>query len=148
MAGEPEPQDLGADRPRALELDLTWTRDFQFEARGRGGVVVTIDGDGAAGPSPMESLLAALGSCAATDIVDILRKGRRPPRELSVRLKGERREEVPRRYVRIRAVVRIAGEVDRPRAERAVKLAFEKYCSVRASLDPALPIEVGLRLEP
>ena len=129
-----------------LSVELAWQGDLRFDARGT-GQRVTLDGDAAAGPSPMEALLAARGSCAASDIVDILRKGRRPPRSVSLRLTGERRDEIPRRFTRIRAEVRITGEVDRARAERAVQLAFEKYCSVGASLDPAIPVEVDLRLE-
>jgi putative redox protein len=135
------------EKPPPLTLELVWSGDFRFRVRGR-AAAVTLDGDAAAGPSPMEALLAALGSCAATDVVDILHKGRQPLRSLSVRLAGERREEVPRRFTRILAEVVIGGPVERAKAERAVRLAFEKYCSVRATLDPAMPVETRVVMAP
>lgn len=134
--------------PPALRLELVWERDLRFVARGQSGGGVTIDGDAATGPSPMETLLAALASCAASDVVDILRKGRQPLGSLVLRLTGERQEQIPRRFTRILAEVRISGAVEPAKAERAVQLAFGKYCSVRASLDPGIPIELDLRLEP
>lgn len=146
-AEAPAGDDAPGTKSPELTLELVWDGDFRFEASGRGGAKVVVDGDSAAGPSPMEALLAALGSCAATDVVDILRKGRQELHGLAIRLVGERREEIPRSFTRIRAEVRIAGPVERAKAERAVKLAFEKYCSVKASLDPAIPVEVDVRLE-
>lgn len=143
-AGHP----AGGIRPPPLEVELAWTGDLRFEAAGGGGRRGLVDGDSLAGLSPMETLLAALGSCAASDVVDILRKGRESFRSVVVRLSGERRAEIPRRFVRVRVEVRVAGAVERSRAERAVSLAFEKYCSVRATLDPELPMEIDLRLEP
>jgi putative redox protein len=134
--------------PTALEVTVDWTGDFRFAGRGASTVSIDVDGDGKTSPSPMEALLAALGSCAGYDIVDILRKGRRTPRALSLRLVGERRQEVPRRFTRIAVLVRIGGPVEVERAERAVRLAFDKYCSVRATLDPAMPIEVATVVEP
>jgi putative redox protein len=138
-------QDPGA--PPVLDVAVGWIGEFRFEGRGRSGATLQIDGDGNIATSPMEALLAALGSCAGYDVVDILQKGRRPPREMRIQLAGERTSEVPRRFVRIRVEVRIAGEVEPERAERAVTLAFEKYCSVRASLDPAIPIEITTVVE-
>ncbi len=137
-----------ADR-RTARVGMRWTgTGMGFEAAGAGGVAIAVDGEGIAGPSPVETLLVALGSCAASDVVEILRKGRQEVRSLEVTLTGERRAEQPRRYTRIVAEVRIAGAVERAKAERALALAFEKYCSVRATLDPALPLEVLLELEP
>jgi putative redox protein len=137
--------------PPMLTVDLTWSGDHRFESRGR-AARGQVDGDGAAAPSPMETLLAALASCAAADIVDILRKGRQDLRALSVQLTGERSTEVPRRFTSFRARVRVVGAVERAKAERAppppaAQLAFEKYCSVRATLDPAIPLEIVVELE-
>src|SRR5688572_19810033 len=103
--------DDSAARPPDLTVALAWEGGFRFAVCGAAPGPVTLDGDSAAGLSPMEALLGALGACAATEIVDILRKGRQELRSLSLRLTGERRAEVPRRYVRIQAEVRIAGAV-------------------------------------
>jgi putative redox protein len=133
--------------PPLLAVELEWTGGLEFQAYGKARAGILVDGDSVRGPSPMETLLSALASCAASDIVDILRKGRQELRALVIRLTGERRAEIPRRFTRIRAHVRIAGTVERAKAERAVHLAFDKYCSVRASLDPAIPVEIDLEVE-
>ncbi|MFN2433279.1 MAG: OsmC family protein, partial [Gemmatimonadota bacterium] len=141
---------LGAPR---LEVELTWRGGERFEITGRSGPAAAaggplIDGEGAAGPSPMETLLAALGSCGGVDVVEILRKGRQDVRGLRIRLVGERSTEVPPRFTAIRVHAFMRGDVEPSRAERAVTLAFEKYCSVRSSLDPAMPVIMAVTLEP
>lgn len=129
---------------------LRWTEGMRFEAETGAGVVSAVDGDGRAGPSPMLVLLEAIGGCSAADVVDILRKGRQPLEGLEVEVGGERRDEPPRRYTRLRLVYRIRGEVDRSKAERAVSLSLEKYCSVFHSLAPDLrkATEVEIEIEP
>jgi putative redox protein len=50
--------------------------------------------------------------------------------------------------VRIHLAYRMRGAgVERAHAERAIELAITKYCSVRDSLDPAIPVEWSLELE-
>ena len=132
---------------RDVEVELKWEGGERFSARGKGNAAIVMDGEAVAGPSPMEALLEALASCAAADVVEILRKGRQDLRALHVRFHGERREEHPRRFVRIEGEFRILGAVDPAKAERAVRLAIERYCSVRASLDPAMPVEWTVVLE-
>ncbi|HEU4585345.1 MAG TPA: hypothetical protein VFR95_06325, partial [Gemmatimonadaceae bacterium] len=52
-----------------------------------------------------------------------------------------------RRLTYVRLAFRITGEgIERHHAERAIDLAINKYCSVRDSLDPNLPIEWTLAL--
>jgi putative redox protein len=56
-------------------------------------------------------------------------------------VRGARADEVPARLVGAEILYRISGAgIERTHAERAVALAVEKYCSVRSSLDPAIPI--------
>jgi putative redox protein len=61
---------------------------------------------------------------------------------LSIEVEGERREEMPRRFQRLRITYRVDGAgIEAIHAERAVALAFEKYCSVAASLAPDTLVE-------
>jgi putative redox protein len=54
---------------------------------------------------------------------------------------GTRRDEEPRRYIAIRFHFALAGDdLDRAKAERAVRLSLEKYCSVIHSLAPDIAI--------
>lgn len=130
-------------------VTLRWREGGRLEAETDSGAVTTVDGQGGASPSPMLLLLEAVGSCSAIDVVEILTKGRQPPAGLEVQVLGERRDEPPRRYTALRLLYTIRGDVERARAERAVSLSLEKYCSVFHSLDPDLrdATDVEIRIE-
>lgn len=129
-----------------VEIELQWKDGFRFEARA-GEVVTAIDGAGEAGASPMTLLLMALASCTGSDVADILRKGREDLRGLRIDARGERRQEpLPHRYTKVRLVFRMEGAVERSKAERAVELSLEKYCSVSHTLAEDLELDWEVRL--
>jgi putative redox protein len=130
-------------------VHLTWAGDHRFDAGRPGGVTHRIDASAETGPSPVDTLLNALAACTSVDVVDILAKRRTPVRTLSVDVEGARAAAVPARLIGILLKFRIAGEgIERMHAERAIELAVTKYCSVRDSLDPLLPVRWSLELEP
>lgn len=101
-----------------------------------------IDGAGEVGTGPVDTLLGALGACAAIDVELYLAKRRTPPTRLVVSVHAERRAEVPRRVLRARLEFEIDGaEIEPEHAERAVDLAIDQYCSVAASLAEDLTLE-------
>jgi putative redox protein len=79
--------------------------------------------------------------------VDILRKGRQELHGLRVEARGERRQEPPHRYTRARLLFHLEGPVERSKAERAVGLSFETYCSVLHTLDEDLEVGWEVRLD-
>ena len=90
----------------------------------------------------METLLNAIATCSAVDVIDILEKRRTPVARLEVLVSAERRTEAPRRIQRLELEFRIDGEgIDAEHAERAIALSFEKYCSVAATLAPDTAVE-------
>ena len=101
------------------------------------GQRVMIDNEKVArtGMSPMQLVLNAVGACAAMDVSHMLAKRRLQVRSYTVELVGERLEEVPSPFTKIRArhVLDVPG-LTREQAERLVDLATNKYCSVGASL--------------
>jgi putative redox protein len=124
-----------------------WRGDEAFDAGRPGMSTIHIDGHGREGPGPVDTLLAALATCAAIDVAHILTKRRTPPRSMEVETVGTRSEGVPRRLTHVKLLWRIAGAgIERHHALRAIDLAVCKYCSVRDSLDPNLPIESELEL--
>src|SRR5687768_2717802 len=52
--------------------DLTWAGGERFDAGRPGGPSVRIDGKAETGPGPVDTLVSALASCAAIDVVEIL----------------------------------------------------------------------------
>lgn len=126
---------------------LTWQQDLRFVAELPEGPTVIIDGDNAAGPGPMLSLLLAAAACSGSDVVMILQKMRVKLRELRIEAEGTRREQDPRRYIALHLDYRLAGEgLDQVKARRAIDLSLEKYCSVVHSLAPDIAITYALSL--
>lgn len=127
---------------------LRWTgADLRFDADGYGGPAISIDSSSATGPSPMDALLMGVAGCMAIDVLMIAQKSRVQIDALSVDVEGDRVEEDPKRYERIRLVYRVEGpsEEDEPKLQRAVDLSRDKYCSVLHSLRP--DIDVDIRVE-
>ena len=128
-------------------LLVNWKSDRIFEAGREGRPSITLDGDGFQAPTPPEALLAALASCVSVDVVDILAKRRTPVEQYSVEILGERVDSIPRRFKHITMNISITGQgIERAPAEHAIDLAVNKYCSVRDSLDPSIPIVWNLSI--
>ncbi|MBX3028756.1 MAG: OsmC family protein [Chloroflexi bacterium] len=96
------------------------------------------EGEGRHGPSGFsasELLLAGAGSCAAWDLVEILRKQRQDLRDLQVEVEGEQQADPPWPYQRIHMRFRVTGvALDEGRVRRAVELSVDRYCSVISTL--------------
>jgi len=114
-------------------VELTWQGDLRFAARAK-DQALTIDGDGAAGISPVQALLLGLAGCMASDVAHILTKGRVPFDGLTAHLEAERAPTDPRRVVRVVLSFTVRGAVPPEKVERAIALSRETYCSVWHSL--------------
>jgi putative redox protein len=135
----------------------TWAGDRLWDTGRPNGPLARFDGDSVAAQSPVDALLSSLAACAGTDVVDILVKRRTPPTLVTIDVAADRRAEAPRRVTALQLVFRVDGEgIERVHAERAVMLAFEKYCSVASSLAPDIVVtssvvlngEAGAELRP
>jgi putative redox protein len=130
-----------------MRIDLIATPDLAIHASSpengysfRMGAAEKVGGDGQ-GMRPMETLLAALGGCAVVDTVLILKKSRVDFEEVRIQMVGARAEGTPSPFTEIKAVFTVMGkDVPLEKAEKAVKLSVEKYCSVASSLNPGIRI--------
>lgn len=135
-----------ADNER--EVTMRWREGMVFEGGAPGRAAIVVDGDGASATSPVELLLLAAATCAASDVVLILGKQRVALRALETAVRGTRRVTEPRRYTAIHFRFTVSGDgADETKARRAIDLSLEKYCSVVASLAPDIRIgyDVALR---
>jgi putative redox protein len=134
---------------RAPQVVLTtWKGEQDFETGKPGTPPLLIDSHGKKSSGPVEVLLGALAACAATDVVEILAKRRTPAESLVIESFGTRVDGTPRKLEHVLMRFKIAGKgIERVHAERAIDLAVNKYCSVGASLDPAIKVEWALELD-
>lgn len=117
---------------------MTWTGGDGLEFTGGGADKphALLDGNGRVGPSPVQAVLLALVTCTGSDIIEITKKMRVPLASLETTVEGDRNEDHPRRFNRIRVVYRVTGvaDADKDKVRRALELSNERYCSVRHSL--------------
>ena len=130
------------------EVTVRWDGAHRFDGgRPESAATIRLDASGETGPSPVDALLCALASCTGVDVVDILEKRRTPVASLDIAVTGQRADAVPARLTAVKLRYRISGAgIERAHAERAIELAVTKYCSVRDSLDPNLPVTWTLEL--
>lgn len=116
-------------------------QDFRMEAvNDKGNSIImdagASDGGHDSGVRPMQLLLAAMGGCSAIDLIGILRKQREPLTDLKITVTGEREQGVvPSLYTEVHVHFRLFGNINQDKAERAVELSVEKYCSVAKTLE-------------
>ena len=137
------PDEVRAD----LTVGATWSGGWSFDAGKAGTPTVHIDGKSVDGPSPPETLLVALATCTAIDVVEMLTKRRTPPATLDVITTAERKTETPRRVTRAHLAYKITGTgIDYAQTMRAIELAVTRYCTVRDTMDPEMSITWSLEL--
>jgi putative redox protein len=132
--------------PVITTTEVTWRGERLFDA-GPSGRQHRIDAGAKEAPGPVETLLGAIATCSAVDIIDIIAKRKTAVERLSVTVTGERRPEYPRRLMKLHLAYSIDGAgIEREHAERAMQLSFERYCSVAASLAPDIVVDASLTL--
>ena len=99
------------------------------------------------GATPMEPLAVALAGCTAMDVISVLQKMRQPLEGLRVEVHGEKADEHPKRFVSLEVVYYLKGALDEKKVQRAIALSETKYCSVEATLRPAVSISSRCVLE-
>ncbi len=134
-----------------VRLERVGTVAFEATGEASGGTMILdgsadIGGEGR-GMRPMEILLTSLASCAAMDVVHILRKQRQPLETLRIEAEGDRADATPAPYTRVRFLFVGNRGLDEHKLRRAVSLGVEKYCSAISSLDPAIEVSWEARLE-
>ena len=125
-------------------------RDFGLEAQNEEGNTLLMDastdiGGNGKGMRPMQVLLSALGGCSAVDVILILRKQKQTVTSFEIELEAER--EKINEYSLFKDITlhfKIKGEVEFEKAERAIQLSLEKYCTLAKTLEPTASIHYTL----
>ncbi len=125
-----------------------------FGAYNEDGNELAIDGSPAIGGTgggfrPMELVLASAASCSVMDLISILKKQRQDLVHIEIDVDGERPAEGDvKPFTSIHLHYRIYGDVKEGRAEKAVALSVEKYCSVVSMLQNSVKISHSFTILP
>jgi putative redox protein len=110
-------------------------------------LAIDTDKERSSAPSPVELLLVALGSCTATDVAGILSKKRQHVTNYIVEVSGTRRDEHPRSYTSMKVHHILTGKsISAKAVAHAIELSETKYCSVAATLRPAVEIQTSFEI--
>ena len=113
----------------------------RFEATNTRGHKVLIEGSKNIGgediaPSPTEYLVMAHAACTAIDIVELLKKMRQKLQHLEIESTSERAQDmVPKLFTHIHLHYIVYGDVDPSKAEKAISMSIDKYCTVSKMID-------------
>lgn len=134
-----------------MKARARWVEGMAFMGEAGSGHAVMMDGAPEYGGRnigirPMEMLLIGLAGCTGFDVVSILKKGRENVTGCEVEAEAERATEDPKVFTKIHLAYRVTGRgLSRAKAERAVTLSKEKYCS--ASIMLGATAEMSYTLE-
>ena len=92
------------------------------------------------GVKPNELLLISAASCSLYDVIEILTKQREEFLNLEVECRGTQLADPPYRFTHIHLTYKVWGRVHPDKLEKAIRLSQDKYCSVIATLRPAVEI--------
>lgn len=115
----------------------------RFVGQNETGDRIHIDGDQPAiGPKPTDLLLAALGSCTAYDVIDIMAKKRQPLARYRIEVTGTQADTHPRRFTHITVTHYGSGPaVTEAALARSAELSHTRYCAVAATLNAEITIK-------
>ena len=129
---------------------VQWVTKGQFvgtDSTKHSVVISTQDEENGVGVKPSDLLLVALGGCSGVDVVQILQKKRQRLTGLEVEISGEQDANPPWtfRKIGVTYIVRGRGLSEKAVAD-AIRLAEDKYCSVKATLDKSVEIHSEYRI--
>jgi len=136
-----------------IKIELSRLNDgFHMEAENEQGNVVQMDaspdiGGTNQGMRPMQLLLAAMGGCSSIDVINILKKQKQPLKDIKVTITGEREKDaVPSLYTEVHAHFKLFGNLDPDKAQKAVSLSIDKYCSVAKTLEKTAKVTYSIEV--
>ena len=127
---------------------------YLMEAVNENGNTTLTDGSPDIGGSilamrPMQLMLVGLGSCSSIDVIHLLQKQRQDLRDIQLSVTAEREEGVvPSLFTTIHIHYKLFGPIDPKKAERAISLSVEKYCSVGKLLEKTADITWDFEIIP
>lgn len=136
-----------ADGP--VTVRLVQQHDYRFEIDFGAGMPALLGDEppplgGAAGPSPVQLLAASIGNCLGDSLLFALRKYKQAPEPIRAEVQATvgKNDENRLRVQRLDATLTLGVPAARLEHLDRVLASFESYCTVTASVRPAIPVTV------
>ena len=134
---------------KQILVHLTQEKDYRFQVAFEDGVPeLTVDEPpplgSATGPSPVQLLTAAVGSCLSDSLLFALRKFKQSPEPVRCEMRADvgRNSEGRMRVLRMKAVLTLGVAANQlAHLDRALD-QFEEFCTVTQSVRAGIPVTV------
>ncbi|MEN3046019.1 MAG: OsmC family protein [Candidatus Hydrothermales bacterium] len=137
-----------------MKVTLENIKGLKFKGKNERGHEIYLDtkidlGGFDSAPTPMETLLIALGGCTGMDVVSILSKMRVNFSYFGIEIEGKRKDEHPKVFEKIHIKYLFGGEnLPMEKLEKAIELSLSKYCSVSNMLKGTAEITYSIEIVP
>jgi putative redox protein len=141
--------DMGDDTLRSVQFERT--ADSKYEVRNIRGGTLSVGTGRDADFTPVELLLAALGTCSAID-VDIVTSRRADPTEFTAVVRGDKIRDAAEgnrmENLAVEFTIRFPegedGDKAREALPRAVKMSHDRLCTVSRTVELGTPVSTTL----
>ncbi|UCB52120.1 MAG: OsmC family protein [Candidatus Zixiibacteriota bacterium] len=129
-----------------MRVNVSWKGKLAFQGETESGHRLVFDvkpesGGENRGPTPMETLLAALAGCTGMDVAHILAKKRINLKRFGITVDAERAAEHPKYFTKVALTYDFEGKgIREADVKQAIELSVNKYCSVSAMLQDRVEI--------
>ncbi len=121
-----------------VKVSMSYLDDEKYSMKNSSGNELIVDmyqKDKKENLSPMELLLSAVTTCAAVEVVSMIKKRRRDFKDIKAEASGVRADTHPMYYKEINVKYIIySNDLKDNEADRFISLALTKYCSVGSSI--------------
>ncbi|MCX7908257.1 MAG: OsmC family protein [Ignavibacteria bacterium] len=121
-----------------MEVNLRLDKNMRIIGTNRLGLETHFDtspefGGEHSAPSPMETMLMAMGACTFMDVVSILRKKRKTITSMTIKIEAKRASEHPKVFVKSHLIYELVSpDATIEDLNRSIELSQTKYCSASA----------------
>ncbi len=122
--------------PTHKSVDLVHQAGMHFRAEPSSGHPYDFDDrESNQGGSPVETIIAALASCSAMDVISITTKKRQAITRYEIHASGSQRDEYPQVFTEITLEHEVWGDdLSEAAIRRSIELSATKYCPVNAMI--------------
>ncbi|CAI8268900.1 MAG: Uncharacterised protein [Flavobacteriaceae bacterium] len=134
----------------SLKVSMNYVNDDTFEVVNNSNNKLLIDmcdPEKKLHLSPMELLLSALTTCAAVEIVSMIKKRKRDFKDIKAETIGNRVDNPPMFFksINVKYIIYSSDLTDNE-AERYISLSLDKYCSVGATINEKTEINHSFKI--